>query len=89
MLASNTFSIMCHHLLGFFVLNCLVFLISSHTPLFGLFSAERFLTSIYYTYVPHGISQFALLYAAFGVLFSLAIHACWLRFKAKAKTLLH
>ena len=80
-IADNTFSIMCHHLLGFFLLNCLFAFGASYLGLFGDFNYQAF--SLYFTYAfaPYGCPQLAVIYLVAGVGVSLLIHRGWLYLK--------
>lgn len=80
-IGKNTMSIMCHHALGFYVLNCLFCCLHHMTGAFGLFDVEAFKSTPFYHYFPHGIGQFAVWYIAFGVVFSLLIHVLWRRLR--------
>lgn len=62
---------MMHHMMGFFLLNCLWFFFSRYSSLFSSFNVSQFLSNIYYAYLPKKISQFRFLYVVFGVGFSL------------------
>ena len=89
LIADNTFSIMSHHLLGFFILNTLMCFLSTNTHLFDTFSRINYLSSVFYTYTPRGIPQFALVYVMFGICISLAVHFCWSCFKRCLISSLH
>lgn len=78
LLSGNTFSIMCHHMFGTFILNALVFGLGLLTGMFGLFDVGSWMTGFPYYYFPHSIEQFAVVYVVFSVLFSLGVHRCWL-----------
>ena len=87
-LSSNTFSVMCHHVMGFFVLNCLAWAVSESTGALGLFDAEAWHASVTYAYLPHGIPQFGIARMIFAVCFSLAVHAAWVRIRRACAGLL-
>ena len=71
--ADNTFSIMNHHILGFFVLNTGFALISKYTGFFQSFNWESFYSKVQYAFQPRGLAQFRILYLAVGLLFPLGI----------------
>lgn len=87
-LSSNTFSVMCHHMMGFFMLNCLAWIVSESTGALGLFEAEAWHASVTYAYLPHGIPQFGIARMIFAVCFSLAVHAAWVRIRRACAGLL-
>jgi hypothetical protein len=80
-IGDNSFSIMCHHLLGFFLLSALFVAISRNTSLFPGVDYAEFGSSIYYQYYPKHIKAFAVFYVAWGICFSLLVHAAWLKIK--------
>lgn len=84
-IGKNTMSIMCHHALGFYVLNCLFYFLHKMIGIFGLFDIEAFRSAPFYHYFPHGVGQFAIWYIAFGLVFSLFVHAFWLRARDRAR----
>lgn len=87
-LSSNTFSVMCHHMMGFFVLNCLAWAVSESTGALGLFDAEEWHASVNYAYLPHGIPQFGIARMIFAVCFALAVHTAWVRIRRACAGLL-
>ena len=79
-LGTHTFSVMMHHLMGFFLLNCafsgLAKLSGSSSVLkewFSGFDMAMFTSDIYYVYLPNGMGEAKWLYLAVGLLFSLGI----------------
>lgn len=72
-LGTHTFSVMMHHLLGFFLVNCAFYLLSSVHEWFADFDMALFTTDIYYTYLPNGMSEVKWLYLAMGLMVSLGI----------------
>ena len=80
-IGENTFSIMCHHVFGFFLINCAFAVSFVVFGAFGSFDMVAFKANVQYAYWPHGVRQFGLLYAFMGISVSLLIHMCWTRFK--------
>jgi len=81
-LGTHTFSVMMHHLMGFFLVNCVfsglakLSAASSSSVLnewFGGFDMALFTSDIYYVYLPNGMGEAKWLYLAVGLLFSLGI----------------
>ena len=81
LISDNSFSIMSHHLLGFFLLNSFYFFTNRVFGLFSGFDAYAFKSSIYYFYMPFGLDQFAVIYFIVGVFVSLFVHITWVRTK--------
>ncbi|OUP37546.1 hypothetical protein [Olsenella sp. An188] len=81
LIGDNTFSIMCHHYMGLFVIDALVFIVSRLTPLFGSFDVAVWRKTTKYVYLPHGIEQFEVFYIVFSIVFSIAVHFGWVRLK--------
>lgn len=75
--ADNTFSIMCHHLFGFFLLNCILLLVSANTPFLNSFDYGAFASKTAYAFAPRGCTQFALVYVVWAFVFSLMVHFLW------------
>lgn len=73
LIANNTFSIMIHHMFGFFLLNLLYAFLSFHTPYFTGFDMHEFKNNIFYLYAPHGLKQMYILYLIAGVSISIFI----------------
>ena len=80
-IGDNSFSIMCHHLLGFFLLSAVFVAVSSTTSLFPGVDLEKFGSSVYYQYYPKHIQAFAALYVAWGICFSLLVHTALVKVK--------
>lgn len=81
LIGDNTFSIMCRHYMGLFVIDALVFIVSRLTPLFGSFDVAVWRKTTKYVYLPHGIEQFEVFYIVFSIVFSIAVHFGWVRLK--------
>ena len=75
-IGTHTFSVMMHHLMGFFLVNCVFSLLSGVHEWFTDFDMALFTTDIYYTYLPNGKSEIKWLYLAAGLMVSLGI--AWL-----------
>lgn len=72
-LGTHTFSVMMHHLMGFFLVNCVFCLLADVHEWFAGFDMALFTTDIYYTYLPNGMSEIKWLYLAVGLAVSLGI----------------
>ena len=80
-LGTHTFSIMMHHLLGFFFLNCIFAGMTiiyykvgdSANDWFNNFDWALFKSDIYYVYLPNGITSVKWLYLMIGLVVSLGI----------------
>lgn len=66
-LGTHTFSVMMHHLMGFFLVNCIF------SKCFADFDMALFTMDIYYAYLPGGINAVKWLYLAAGLTVSLGI----------------
>lgn len=64
-IGQNTWAIMMHHPISFFIINCIIWGLSGPFHLIG-FDLHAFQTNIWYTYSP-GLSQFAIVYVVAGV----------------------
>lgn len=80
LIADNTFSIMCHHYFGFFLVSVAFAVVAAWTPLFSSFDFER-LFSGYYFFYPHDQQAWALVYCIVGLAFSLIVHYVWVKVK--------
>lgn len=67
LIADNTYSIMIHQMLGFMVVKWIFYFISLVTPLFADFNADKLHSSIWYYYLPKGLTQYAIIYLAGGI----------------------
>lgn len=94
-LGTHTFSVMMHHLLGFFLVNCAFcglfkFASSNGTSVLGEwfagFDMTLFTTDIYYTFLPAGMDTIKWLYLAAGLAVSLGIAKMNDVIKRKCKT---
>lgn len=75
--ANNTFPIMLHHRLAFFVISYCMGCISSVTPLFHTFDWTRFHNQSVYYFLPFDLGQFYIVYLMAGIAIPLAIHFAW------------
>ena len=71
--SKNTYSIMMHHLMGFFLLNTFFYILSNIFKSIDGFNSKLFLSNIFYRFLPNNISNFNLIYVLVGILFSLFI----------------
>lgn len=69
-LSKNTFAIMCHHLLGFFILMSVPAFIGGRTPWFSSFDMAKYLTTFNYLWLPKQHTEFCWFYVAFGIVFA-------------------
>ena len=95
-LGETSWSIMCHHVFGFFLVKLVFAAVSAVTPLFSGFDLAAFLTQSGYVFFPRNLPQWALLYVAAGMVISIVLHSFWERTKgvalgacARAKALFH
>ena len=73
LVANNTYSIMIHQFMGFMVVKWLFLWLDTVTGIFPDFDIEKLHSSIFYYYLPKGITQYALLYVAAGIFVPIAI----------------
>lgn len=88
-ISQNTFSIMCHHIFGMWLLNAAICL--AHVAIPGAFPGFDAATwqgfNLGYCYFPEGIEAFQIVYIVVGIGFSLGVHDLWTRFKRSLSTL--
>lgn len=74
-LGTHTFSVMMHHLMGFFLLNCVFAALSgmSMSERLAGFDYTLFTTDIYYVFLPDGMPEWKWLYLAMGLLLPFGI----------------
>lgn len=88
-LADNSFSIMCHHFFGYFLVSLALGLVAAHTPLLASFDAGALMSvQTGYFFLPGGMAQFTAAYLVAGVGFSLTVHGAWTAAKRAAARLL-
>ena len=73
LISKNTFSIMMHHLAGFFVLNCIWALLAYNLDFITGFNFSEFKSTIWYFYLPKELNNFKVIYVVFGISFSMFI----------------
>ncbi len=66
-IGGNTYAVMMHHILGFFMVKGILCGIGSVTPWFQDFDKAAFLNDIGYIYVPGGVEAFKWVYIAAGI----------------------
>lgn len=69
-IGDNTFAIMIHHMLGFFILELILLVCSKVLPFLPSFDMDQFMTDANYRYMPRG-RGFPLVYVIFGLFFSI------------------
>lgn len=72
-ISKNSFSIMMHHFLGFFLLNTLWHWFFQIVHVYNDFDEMMYKNKIYYFYLPQDLKHFYLLYVIFGIGISLLI----------------
>lgn len=72
-LGTHTFSVMMHHLMGFYLLNCVFAMLSNISERFADFDYNLFTTDIYYVFLPDGMSEWKWVYLAVGLTLPLCI----------------
>jgi len=85
-ISKNTFAIMMHHLMGFFLLNTLYYALSIIFKAIKGFDYIKYTTNIFYAYLPNNLTNFRLLYVVVGIAFSLVV--VWLVEKMKNKSMI-
>lgn len=72
-LGTHTFSVMMHHLMGFFLTNCVFAALSGINERFTGFDFNLYTTDIYYVFLPDGMQEWKWVYLAAGLLLPLGI----------------
>ncbi len=72
-LGTHTFSVMMHHLMGFFLVNCTFSFLSNLHEWFFDFDNVQFANDIYYVFLPNGMGEIKWLYLGVGILFPLCL----------------
>ncbi len=81
LIADNTYDIVAHHLLGFFLVKCIFAALHSWAGLYPDFDSAAFHTNFQYFYLPGGVTQSMLIYTAAGV----ALPLIWVILKKKIR----
>ncbi len=79
LIAENTYSIVAHHLLGFFLVKCFFAALYAKTALCADFDNAAFHSDFQYYYMPGGVTQSMLIYTAVG----LTLPLVWVVIKKK------
>lgn len=84
-IGENTYSIMMHQLLGFFLLNSFIALLATIIDFKIKFNFENFRTNIYYQYLPWNIPHFYMAYLVSAIVVSYLVSKIeiWVREKLK------
>lgn len=85
LIATNTYSIMMHHVMGFMLIKGMLYGLSLRLTHFQDFDATAFLTDIGYLYTPNGIDAFKWVYLAAGIGISLLIQYAALKLRHKRR----
>ena len=72
-LGTHTFSVMMHHLMGFFLVNCVFAALSGISERFSGFDHTLFISDIYYVFLPAGMGEWKWVYLAVGLALPLCI----------------
>lgn len=75
-IGGNTYAVMMHHILGFFMVKGVICGIAAAMPWFQDFDMAAFLNDIGYIYVPGGVEAFKWVYIAAGICVPLFIQRC-------------
>lgn len=86
-LADNTFSIMCHHIFGYFLLTTFFAIMAFRTPFFQHFDFASYHNSFLYCFFPGNLGAFAFAYVVAGISFSIFVHFCWERLRGLSRKL--
>lgn len=81
-LGTHTFSVMMHHLLGFFLINAVFSLFAPVSEAFKSFDYNAFISDIYYVYMPNGMNEIKWLYLLAGLALPLTISCITSRLKS-------
>lgn len=85
-ISKNTFAIMMHQFLGFFLLNTLFYWVFKIFKIYNRFDEFLYKNKIYYFYLPKNLKQFYLLYVVAGIGVSLLISYGLRKLKNKIKS---
>ena len=73
-ISNNSYAIMIHQFLGFFIVKLIYAIISKYLHIFTDFSISKFKTDIWYIYIPKEQTGFLLIYIAAGILIPILIN---------------
>ena len=76
LITDNSYSIMANQILGFMFVKTVFAILSKSTSLCGNFDMHEYKTNIWYSYLPKGISQWAILYVLSGIIIPIIIQIC-------------
>ncbi len=84
-LGRNTYGVMMHHMMVFFLINSIYAYLALATGVFQSFDFARYQTDFYYCYLPRGMTQFKVFYLFAGIGVPLGFQWClnWCRFHSK------
>lgn len=84
-LGRNTYGVMMHHMMVFFLINSIYAYLALATGIFQSFDFARYQTDFYYCYLPRGMTQFKVFYLFAGIGVPLGFQWClnWCRFHSK------
>lgn len=80
-LGTHTFSVMMHHLLGFFLVNAIFTFLTPVSEAFKAFDYNAFISDIYYVFMPNGMTEIKWLYLLAGL--TLPLTLSWVNGKLK------
>lgn len=81
-ISKNTFTIMMHHVLGFFITNCIWFVISLNSSIIN-FDKQLFKTELWYKTLPYNNEGFLIIYVIMGIAIPLFLHKIFSKLKEK------
>ena len=84
-LGRNTYGVMMHHMMVFFLIFSIYAYLALATGIFQSFDFARYQTDFYYCYLPRGMTQFKVFYLFAGIGVPLGFQWClnWCRFHSK------
>lgn len=84
-LGRNTYGVMMHHMMVFFLINTIYAYLASAMGVFQSFDFARYQTDFYYCYMPRGMTQFKVFYLLAGIVVPLGFQwfLNWCRFHIK------
>ena len=73
LIADNTYAIMMHQFMGFFIVKTIFALLSKFIPMFKDFNWNLYKTDIWYLYLPENLSQWRIVYLIAGIAIPIVI----------------